>query len=192
MRRTYLFAFLAFIGAGLSSLSAFAGVTIHYQGIAKGESAARQAIGTARKAARERGWSVADANVAVADVTRVVNEVDKPYHGPLTGVVVRVHPMYEPIYIQFGSDLFMQDFVKTQFAGPDVHVAIVELLRALRPFFRTFEVVDEGDYWETRDRKRLEEHMNTVNRLIEAAKKTRPSARSPVKTPDGRFIDLLQ
>lgn len=43
-------------------------------------------------------------------------------------------------------------FVKTQFGPVEGHVALVELLAALkREFFPDLEVHDEGGYWETRD-----------------------------------------
>ena len=41
--------------------------------------------------------------------------------------MIRPGPMCEPFYIQFGDDLFLQNYVKTQFAGVDVHIAIVKL-----------------------------------------------------------------
>lgn len=43
-------------------------------------------------------------------------------------------------------------WVKTQFGPVEGHVALVELLRALdAEFLAELEVMDEGDYWETRD-----------------------------------------
>ncbi len=43
-------------------------------------------------------------------------------------------------------------FVKTQFGPVEGHVALVEMLSALkREFFPDLEVSDEGGYWETRD-----------------------------------------
>ena len=44
-------------------------------------------------------------------------------------------------------------FVKTQFGPVEGHVALVEILAALkREFLPDLEVSDEGGYWETRDR----------------------------------------
>jgi hypothetical protein len=187
-----ILAIAAFMFAFLSSSDALAGVTINYAGTAKHKSAVSQAIATARRFALERGWAVKEANADVSDITRVVNEEEKPYHGPLKGILIIADPMCEPIYIQFGSDLFMQDYVKTQFAGPDVHIAVVQLFKALRPFFRNLQVDDEAEYWETSDRKKLEEHMATINRTVEALKKAHPGASGPVKEPSGRFTDVIQ
>ncbi len=47
-------------------------------------------------------------------------------------------------------------WVKTQFGSLEGHVALVELLRFLkREFFPDLQVQDEGEYWESRDLKRL-------------------------------------
>jgi hypothetical protein len=46
--------------------------------------------------------------------------------------------------------------VKTQFAGPDTHIALLKLLRYLKEkYFAELEVDDEGQYWETQDEKIL-------------------------------------
>jgi len=45
---------------------------------------------------------------------------------------------------------------KTQYAGPDTHMAIVNLLRYLKgKYFAELEVNDEGMYWETQDKAAL-------------------------------------
>jgi len=100
--------------------------------------------------------------------------------------------MCEPIHLEFGNDLFCQDFVKTQFAGPEVHVQIIELFKRLEPHFKTLKIEDEGEYWETADRKRLQQNMDTVDRMIREAKAKNPAVRGPVKLPDGRIVDLIQ
>jgi hypothetical protein len=46
--------------------------------------------------------------------------------------------------------------VKTQFAGPDTHIALLKLLRYLKDkYFAELEVDDEGLYWSTQDEKIL-------------------------------------
>jgi len=169
-----------------------AGVTIHYEATAKDLPSARHFIDVARAEAQKLGWEVQDANQATATILRVIGETEKPYTGPLTGIVIRPHPLCDPLFLRFGSDLFLQDFVKTQFAGPDIHIAIVGLLRKLQPSLRSLSVEDEGDYWHTRSRKVLTDHMNTVNRLVAVRKKANPTARGPVRLSDGRVVDLIE
>jgi hypothetical protein len=93
-----------------------AGVTIHYEGKAKSRAAATQALQVARAEARRLNWVVEDANASSAQLTRVIAEKERLYTGRVVGIVIRPGPMCDPFYIQFGDDLFLQDFVKTQFA----------------------------------------------------------------------------
>jgi predicted DNA-binding protein YlxM (UPF0122 family) len=59
--------------------------------------------------------------------------------------------------------------VKTQFAGPDVHVAMVRLLRYLkRKYLHDLEVRDDTGYWETGDYQAVVNNINRVNQAIDA------------------------
>jgi hypothetical protein len=59
-------------------------------------------------------------------------------------------------------------FVKTQFGSVEGHVALVELLAALkREYFPDLEVRDEGEYWETRDLEKLRAKVGRVQAAIE-------------------------
>ena len=59
-------------------------------------------------------------------------------------------------------------FVKTQFGTLEGHVALAEMLAALKAeFFPDLEVQDEGDYWETRDVNRLAEKLAFLKGAIE-------------------------
>ena len=179
-------------GFALGAQAAWAGVTVHYEGKAHDRSAVDEIMSIVRAEAVRNGWEIKDASVPAASITRIIDGKDIPYRGPLNGVVLFPDPMCEPLYFQFGSDLFMQDFVKTQFGGPDVHVSIIEILRKLKPFFSHLKVEDEGDYWSTGNRKTLEGHMQQVNAMIQEIKRARPGVRGPVKVESGRILDILQ
>jgi hypothetical protein len=59
-------------------------------------------------------------------------------------------------------------FVKTQFGSVEGHVALVELLAALkREYFPDLEVRDKGEYWETRDLEKLRAKVGRVQAAIE-------------------------
>jgi hypothetical protein len=52
------------------------------------------------------------------------------------------------------AELIYTTSTKTQFAGPDAHIAVIKLLRYLKEkYFAVFELSDEGMYWETMDSK---------------------------------------
>jgi hypothetical protein len=60
-------------------------------------------------------------------------------------------------------------FVKTQFAPPEIHITLIKLLRYLkRKYFQTFEVIDEGKYWETGDEGLLKEKMEFLSQKMDA------------------------
>ena len=56
---------------------------------------------------------------------------------------------------------------KTQFAGADVHIKVVELLRYLsEKYFSIFELYDEAEYWETKNKKTVEEKIQFLDKMI--------------------------
>ncbi len=69
--------------------------------------------------------------------------------------------------------------VKTQFAKPEAHVALIETLAAIRErYIADLEVRDEGGYWETRDLagllRRLMGIEQALDRLTEAIERVQP------------------
>ena len=67
-----------------------------------------------------------------------------------------VNLMHRDIYEENGleRELLYTTSTKTQYAGPDAHIAIIKLLRYLKEkYFSVFELNDEGMYWETMDEK---------------------------------------
>lgn len=59
-------------------------------------------------------------------------------------------------------------WVKTQFGPVEGHVALVEMLAALkREFVPDLEVRDEGEYWETRDLAKLRAKIGYLQAAIE-------------------------
>ena len=106
-------------------------------------------------------------------------------------MVISIAEDCDPVRLEFDSDLYVQEFTKTQFAGPQVHLKVLELLKALRPFFRDLRVEDEGEYWETGNLQGLIEHLNRAQKAIEAELAKYPDGQMKVKTPSGRIMDLV-
>ena len=60
-------------------------------------------------------------------------------------------------------------FVKTQFAGVEIHKLIVHLLKYLeKKYFVDFKVSDEGGYWETADENILAANFKRYTYLIDS------------------------
>ena len=58
--------------------------------------------------------------------------------------------------------------VKTQYAGIELHITLVKLLHHLDDkYFEDFEVIDEGEYWESGDEKQLAEIFERYTDLID-------------------------
>jgi len=72
---------------------------------------------------------------------------------------------YDPVT----NDLMIEaTSVKTQFAGPDTHIALLKLLHFLKEkYFESFEVNDEGDYWGKWDEKILLSQFTRYNFLLD-------------------------
>ena len=174
------------------SASAYGGVTIHYEGRAPDPAAVEQVLAAASEEAKRNGWQIRDDSSSDISLKRVVDEKDVPYRGSVRGIVLQPRRECEPIHLQFDSNMFMQDFVKTQFAGPEIHMQVARLLQVIQPLLRSLKVEDEGQYWETGSKSTLEGHMAKVNTLMVEMKRSKPGLRGPVTLPSGRIVDLMR
>jgi hypothetical protein len=68
------------------------------------------------------------------------------------------------------NDLMVETIsTKTQFAGPDIHITVLNLLQYLKDkYFAVFELKDEGNYWETKDKKILLGRFAQYNFFLDA------------------------
>jgi hypothetical protein len=94
------------------------------------------------------------------------------------------------VTIHCDRDLYVEEFTKTQFAGVQTHLSVLESLRTIRPFFRHLQVEDEGEFWETGNTQPLVEYFSRSQKAIEAQALKNPSAQMKVRTPDERILDL--
>ena len=75
---------------------------------------------------------------------------------------------------ELDKELVYTTSIKTQYAGPDAHMAVIKLLRYLKEkYFEKFELDDEGKFWETNDKQILLEQfaryeflLNTVSESL--------------------------
>jgi hypothetical protein len=167
------------------------GVTIHYEGQLTSEATYQDLVGLVSSIAKAEGWSIEPIESDKVTLQRVRDEKDWDYTGPVKGIVVYLHEDCDPVRLEFDRDLYLQEFTKTQFAGVQVHVDVLKLLKTIQPFFRNLNVEDEGEWWETEDTKILTEHFARAQKAIEAELRKTPSAQMKVKTPSGRIMDLI-
>lgn len=167
------------------------GVTIHYEGVLRNAAAGAALIETVAGLGEAQGWPVSLIDEAETRLTHFIAEVEVEYVGPSRGVELQA-PGAEPLRFEFGDDRFVQDFCKTQFAGVEVHAAIVELLRTVAPLFEALEVFDEGELWETGDAATLVGHFERIDDIIADMKRKDPAAEGPIRLESGRIVDLME
>ena len=167
------------------------GVTIHFEGQLNNEAAYQELIGVASTIANAEGWPIEPIGSGEVTLSRVRDEKEWDYTGPVKGIVIYLHEDCDPVRLEFDSDLYVQEFIKTQFAGVEMHIKALKLLKAIEPFFRTLNVEDEGEWWETRDTTSLAGHFARVQDVIDAELRKTSSTRVKVKTPSGRIMDFL-
>lgn len=90
------------------------GVTIHYEGKVSSAEGVGGILSEAAAYAAEHGWAA------------VARE---------HGLVLTPHGLCEPLELSFNGTDLAPSWVKTQFAGPDVHTLVVGLFRKLAPRF---------------------------------------------------------
>jgi hypothetical protein len=153
------------------------GVTIHYSGQLRSPDKLHALTAFAEQLATDWHWRF----------ERIQNG---PEAYPV-GFTAYPHEDCEPLRFEFGKDRKVRNWVKTQFAGPEVHVAIVRFLRQIRPLIGRLGIRDEGEYWETGNPEKLRDHMDTINRIIKEMKDEKPNIRVKVHEPDGRIVDVI-
>jgi hypothetical protein len=111
----------------------------------------------------------------------------------LKGISIDLHPACESLSLFFTAEGIlaspmtvimynegeiaksdMWNFIKTQFAPPDVHMSVVKLLKYLKKrYMPNLEVTDEGEFWDTEDKdllvekiRFLEEKMDSVCEIL--------------------------
>ena len=167
------------------------GVTIHFEGELHSEAAYEDLIAVVTSIAKIQSWPTEAIESSGTTLLRVRDEQDWDYTGPVKGIEVHLHNDCDPVRLEFDHELYLQKFTKTQFAGVECHLKVVDLLKTIRPFFRELKVEDEGEFWETGNRAILAEHMDRTRKVIEDEVRKNPSAQVKVKTPSGKIIDLM-
>lgn len=170
------------------------GITIHFEGRLRDQEAFDQLMAAAKEYADAMQWPskpIKEEQVTLLRA-RKEDEAEWDYLGPVCGLTLFPHEDCEPVRLEFDKNLYIQEYTKTQFAGPEVHVCVVGLLRRLVPFFDRLDVVDEGEFWETEDAAGLKSLMDGCNEAIQRELQRSPHAAVKVKTPDGRIVDMVE
>jgi hypothetical protein len=167
------------------------GVTIHFEGRLKTNEDFDAVMKRAREFANEHSSGIVSLDSDRKLLKRVKDEKDWDYEGAVRGIQIQPHENSDPLILEFGKDLYIQEYCKTQFAGVQVHISIVEFLRSIEPFFEKLSVVDEGEFWDTNDIKIVEGKFKDFFAAFESAIRENPKLKGPFRMRDGRIVDLM-
>jgi hypothetical protein len=82
----------------------------------------------------------------------------------------KICAFYKLGHASFSQDELDDDSqsVKTQFAGPKIHIQLIEIFDYLnKKYFENFDLTDEGNYWETKNEQLLIDTFKKYTNLIE-------------------------
>ena len=167
------------------------GVTIHFEGRLRSKKTLAEVCFIAGRRSARWNCEAEFIDEESKTLSRVKNEEDWDYVGPVVGVQLQPHPNTDPLILEFDKDLYVQEFCKTQFAPPSVHVEVVQLLKEIAVHYEVFTVDDEGEFWETGDEQILVRHRHTCEKVMEEMKAEDPGLIGPVRTKDRRIQDLI-
>jgi hypothetical protein len=185
-------------GEGRPDTLSHMGLTIHYQGQLLSDDAYARFIEQIQAFAAARPWPVYPIDEPHRVLARMLqpedpdaDEVEEIYEGPTRGLTLMPHLDCEPLAFEFDRDLFMQDYCKTQFAGPETHAQIIDLFRTVEPLFAMLDVQDEAEFWENPSREELVRTFAETSQAIAELAAEDPGSSVGVVTPSGRILDIL-
>jgi len=123
---------------------------------------------------------------------RVKDEKNCDYQGLTRGIRIQPHIKSDPLNLEFDKDYIIQEYCKTQYAGVETHIKVVDLLRLIEPYFDWLDVNDEGEYWETNNKQTLQNHIDKCFEIIEQEKQEKEHLSGPYRVADGRIVDLME
>ncbi len=167
------------------------GVTIHFFGQLKNIECLEKVISIATEFAEGKGCEVISLDSEMKLLVRVTDGKASDYKGPVRGIQFQPDENCDPLVLEFDKDLYVQNFCKTQFAGISTHVEVIQLLREIEPYFETFDVTDEGDFWKTSDITLLEKKFEVFFAAAEQMVKENPKLKGPIRLANGRILDLM-
>jgi hypothetical protein len=135
-------------------------------------------------------------------------EREKPgLPGANKSVQLQPHENTDPLILEFDEDFCLQITVRPDLPMLAGIYLVVDLLRKIEPYLQTLLVVDEGEYWDTKDIDLLQLHIDncfnngqrsTVNgqrttvTAIDDLKMENEKMDGPFRLQNGRSINLME
>jgi hypothetical protein len=168
------------------------GITIHYRGRVNPKEKLRTFYIIAKIKTEEMGWTISPLFEGEGTINFERSPMQNEYKGFITSFVIQPHEFCEPFTFKINDDGFFEDRCKTQFAPVEIHMGIIKLLDSLKGKLLSLIVQDEGQYWEMRDKEKLEASILKCYEEILKNKEADPEYYGPVKDEEGRITDLTR
>ena len=168
------------------------GVTVNFTGQLNSKSDYDEILNVAQEYADKHEMSYLFFEEENKLLLRVKDEKDWDYQGFTRGIRIQPHVNSDPLNLEFDKDYIIQEYCKTQFAGIETHLKVIEILRLIEPYFECLDVIDEGEYWETNNKNILQGHIDKCFEIIEKEKNNNKNINGPFQIADGRIVDLME
>jgi hypothetical protein len=168
------------------------GITIHYRGRVNPKIRMKEFYILTSLICKEKGWAITGMDETDGPAMLVQKDGEIPYTGKLVSFTIETHENCEPLQFQITSEGYFNNWCKTQFAPPEVHIGIVDLFAQVKIKLSELVIQDEGGFWESRDRDALEDRMIKCYLEIQKSKEEDPDYYGPVKSENGRITDLMR
>jgi hypothetical protein len=184
------------------------GLTFHYKGTIQDTKRIVELTEEVKDICETMDWRYQNRNFEFEFDAHILQHLGFEDHSKilLRGIMFCPHPESEWVYLYFtekgqltspatlqfvdtNSDpvLIFSAFTKTQYAGPEIHIAILKLLDYLNKKYNlSLDINDEGEYWETKDETRLKNNFERNGVLIDmVAHALKGTENAPAMTPFG-------
>jgi hypothetical protein len=172
------------------------GVSIHYSGQLKHATLLPLLVEEVEDIAKILGWTYTtflreypnNQFEAIASENDYGIKVSPPECEPVVFVFDYEGHLYSPWLKQYFTERFYiyNISTKTQFAGADTHIQVIELMRHFNnKYFKNFTIIDEAEYWENGDKAMVETKISFLGDKI----KQLASGLENTKMKDGETME---
>lgn len=183
------------------------GITIHYSGLLRSSQLTQSIISEVEDICKSMKWECRywDDTFSLPSNSFKNEKGEYLEEISIKGVSMRP-PESEPFFFTFTPEGRLVSFVKfivgidennelmgelvqakTQFAGPEIHMVMIRLLKYLsEKYFDEFEVIDETKYWETEDEQEVHRLFSFLSDKINQFREAFENEKDPLpKDADG-------
>lgn len=174
------------------------GLSIHYSGYIRDKKLIEPLIEEVKDIAETLDWSpqvIDDGEIKGISFAPKGSESIFLTFNPDGRLLSRVNILAKEIYddVRLSKELIFTTSAKTQYAGPDAHIAIIKLLKYIsKKYISEFELNDEGGYWETGDEKILSDQFAKYNIAINSFREALKDLHAAPGETTGSLADRIE